>query len=62
MVVVEAPLVLEKRLQMLRKGWWEPLKFEPSCVGCLEGEEVSCFAGVVSAVHVGVEKDFEVWW
>ena len=56
MGVVEAPLVLEKRFQMLGKGWWKPLKLEPFCVGRLESEEITCFAGIVGAVHVGVEK------
>ena len=49
MGVVEAPLMLEKRFQMLCKGWWKPLKLEP----CWDSR---CF------VHVGVEKNVEVWW
>ena len=38
------------------------MKLEPFRVGRLEGEEITCLAGIVGAVHVGVEKDVEVWW
>ena len=45
---------------MLDKGRWEPLEFEPSGISCLESEEITCFAGIVSAVHVGIEENLEV--
>ena len=62
MGVVKAPLVLEERLQMLREGWWKSLELKPFCIGRLECKEVARLAGIVGAVHVGVEKDVEVWW
>ena len=58
--VVEAPLVLEERLQVLNKGGREPLELEPFGVGRSESEEVTGLAWVVGAVHVGVKKDARV--
>ena len=37
------------------------MKLEPFRVGRLESEEITGLAGVVGAVHVGVEEDVEVW-
>ena len=62
MGVAKAPLVLEERLQMLREGWWKPLELKPFCVSRLKCKEVTRLAGIVGAVHVGAEKDVEVWW
>ena len=50
---VESPLMLEERFQVLA---------EPFCEGCSESEEVAGLAGVESAVHIGIEKDAEMWW
>ena len=61
MGVVKAPLVLEERFQMLCEGWWKSLKLKPFGIGRLECEEITCLAGIVGAVHVGVEKDVKVW-
>ena len=38
------------------------MELEPLRVCCLKSEEVAGLAGVVGAVHVGVEEDGEVWW
>ena len=62
MVGVELPLVLEERLQVLCKGWWEALYSQPFCESSLKGKEVSGFAGVKSAVHIGCQEDAEVLW
>ena len=47
---------------MLREGWWKSLELEPFCIGRLECEEIARLAGIVGAVHVGLEKDVEVLW
>ena len=62
MIGVKAPLVLEERLQMLCEGLWKSLELEPFCIGRLECKEVARLAGIVGAVHVGLEKDVEVLW
>ena len=38
------------------------MNFEPLRVSLLESEEVAGLAGVISAVHVGVEENGEMWW
>ena len=51
---VEAPLMLQKRFQVLSQGNWKALKLEPFVEGCLEGEKVWSFGWIESAVHVGI--------
>ena len=38
------------------------MNFEPLRVSLLESKEVAGLAGVISAVHVGVEENGEMWW
>ena len=58
--VVKAPLVVEKWLQVLHKGWWKALELEPFGVGRLKSEVVASLAWIVSAVHIGVEENAKV--
>ena len=59
---VKSPLMLKERFQVLTERSRETLYPEPFCERCLESEKVSGFAGVESAVHVGVKENAEVWW
>ena len=54
--------MLEERVQVLGERCGESLKSEPFCEGCLESKEVTGFAWVEGAVHIGIEEDAEMWW
>ena len=38
------------------------MELEPLRVGRFESEKITGLAGVVGAIHVGVEENGEVWW
>ena len=59
---VESPLMLEGRSQVLCKGGGESLGAKPLGKGILESEEVSGFAGVECAVHIGCEENAKMRW
>ena len=47
---------------MLCERSGKSLKSEPFCEGCLESEEIAGFGWVEGTVHIGVDKEAEMWW